>query len=57
MWRHPKYYHALAKIRKEFEREQAGQRANEQANKRASKQAIKRPMRTRASSVECDPNH
>ena len=31
MWHHPKYYAALAKIRKQFEKEQADKRASEQA--------------------------
>ena len=31
MWYHPKYYAALAKIRKQFEKEQADMRASEQA--------------------------
>ena len=31
MWYHPKYYQELAKIRKQFEKEQADKRASEQA--------------------------
>ena len=31
MWHHPKYYQELAKIRKQFEKEQADKRASEQA--------------------------
>ena len=34
MWRHPKYYKALAKKLKEFEREQADKRASKQAHRR-----------------------
>ena len=33
MWYHPKYYAALAKIRKQFEKEQADKRASEQARR------------------------
>ena len=33
MWHHPKYYAALAKIRKQFEKEQADKRASEQARR------------------------
>ena len=33
MWHHPKYYAALAKIRKQFEKEQADTRASEQARR------------------------
>ena len=31
MWHQPKYYQELAKIRKQFEKEQADKRASEQA--------------------------
>ena len=33
MWHHPKYYQELAKIRKQFEKEQADKRASEQARR------------------------
>jgi len=39
MWHHPKYYKELAKIRKQFEKEQENKRASEQANKQESEQA------------------
>ena len=39
MWHHPKYYQELAKIRKQFEKEQADKRASEQADKQGSEQA------------------
>jgi len=39
MWYHPKYYAALAKIRKQFEKEQADKLASEQADKQGSEQA------------------
>ena len=39
VFRHPKYYQELAKIRKQFEKEQADKRASEQANKQESEQA------------------
>ena len=56
MWHHPKYYQELAKIRKQFEKEQADKRASKRTSERASKQAIKRPGSEQASSVECGPN-
>jgi hypothetical protein len=33
MWHHPKYYAALAKIRKQFEKEQADKQASERARR------------------------
>jgi hypothetical protein len=39
VFRHPKYYEELRKIRKQFLKEQADKRASEQANERASEQA------------------
>ena len=33
MWHHPKYYQELAKIRKQFEKEQADKRASKQARR------------------------
>ena len=39
MYRSPKYWKEMEKIRKEFEREQARKRASEQADKQGSEQA------------------
>ena len=39
MFRHPKYYEELRKIRKQFLKEQADKRASEQADKQGSEQA------------------
>ena len=39
VFRHPKYYEELRKIRKKFLREQADKRASEQADKQGSEQA------------------
>ena len=65
VFKHPKYYEEMrrrAKREQELERKRASERAGGRvgpraASRGASKQAIKRPMKTRASSVECDPNH
>jgi len=64
VWRHPKYYEELKRIRKQFEKEQADKRASEQARRAggpasrgASKQALKRRKRIQAASAECVPNH
>ena len=39
VFRHPKYYEELRKIRKQFLKEQADKRASEQADKQGSEQA------------------
>ena len=58
MYRSPKYWKEMEKIRKEFLSEQADKRASEQAKRgeRASKRAIKRPESEQASNAEYDPN-
>ena len=40
MFRHPKYYEELRKIRKQFLKEQAAKSTSQQADKPASEQAI-----------------
>ena len=52
VFKHPKYYQELKRIRKQFEKEQADKRASEQAREQARNQAERG-----STSAECDPNH
>ena len=52
MWHHPKYYAALAKIRKQFEKEQADKRASERASRRVGGPTSNEPTSDQASDEE-----